>query len=95
MQLPAKFNGVPVESDTRVISQATVTAGDIDALHQQWTWEGIRAESLIFVAGEVYDLDEPQLELLVQQSGLARPDSQFTVKRDSHGFTFVNFNFES
>lgn len=95
MQLPLEFHGIPVEPDTRITSQAIVTAGDIEALHQKWTWEGIRAESLIFLAAEVGDLDDPQLETLVEQSGLAKSDSQFTVKRDSNGFTFVNFNFES
>ena len=95
MQLPAKFNDVPVEPDTRIASQTIVNAGDFDALHQKWTWEGILAESLIFVAGEVDDLDDAQLESLAKRSGLAKSDSQFTVKRDSKGFTFVNFNFES
>jgi hypothetical protein len=95
MQLPAKFNDVPVEPDTRITSQTIVNAGDFDALHQKWTWEGIRAESLIFVAGEVGDLDDAEIEGLVRRSGLAKLDSQFTLKRDSHGFTFVNFNFES
>ena len=53
MQLPLKFHGIPVEPDTRITSQAIVTAGDIEALHQKWTWEGIRAESLIFPTNQM------------------------------------------
>ncbi len=87
------FNNVPVEEDTRILSRKNIKVDNLDALYEKWFWEGVKAESLIFIASDVSELSDAELELLVQQSTLPSTDSSFTFKRDSKGFTFVNFNF--
>ena len=67
---------------------------DLDALHQRWTWEGISGENLVFVSEEVKGLGDQELRELVRDSGLVEDGSDITIKRNEHGSTFVNFNFD-
>ena len=93
MPIEGTFSTVPVEADTRILGEGETRIRHYDALHQEWFWEGIRAQSLIFVAKDVASLDDVELEALARESSLVRDDSQVTIKRDSGGFTFINFNF--
>ena len=88
------FANVPVEEDTRIVSSRETIFGDWPVLYQVWTWEGILAESLIFLAIEVAHLADEALERMVGASPLVKPDSSLTVARERDGYTFVNFNFE-
>ena len=63
-------------------------------LHQIRTWEGIRAESLLFLADDVAHLDDEALERMVGASPMVKPGSSLTVARERDGYTFVNFKFE-
>lgn len=89
-----KFARVPVEPDTRIVYQSHGAIDDLDALHQRWTWEGVSGESLVFVSEEVKGLGDQELKELARGSGLVEEGSDFTIKRNEPGFTFVNFNFE-
>lgn len=93
--MPGKFDNVPLEPDTKLLTQREGSIGDLDALYQQWSWDGITAESIIFVDEEVASLSDSELEDEVRSSGLVNPESEITLKRDQEGFTFANFNFES
>jgi len=84
------FSNVPVEDDTTILSQHNIK---IDALYQKWFWGGVKTESLIFIASAVDALNDSALESLAKQSKLPTNDSSFTFKRNSNGFTFINFNF--
>jgi len=53
------FANVPVEAGTRIVSSRETTFDNWPVLHQAWTWEGILAESLIFLAIEVAHLGRP------------------------------------
>ncbi len=90
-----KFSDVPVEEDTKILSQSRTRVGDCDVLHQKWFWNGIHAEILVFPAEEVHTLDDWALEALVQTAAFVDNDSQFTIKCNAGGYTFVNFNFRS
>jgi hypothetical protein len=65
MAQPARFSDIPVEPDTQITCETTVNLGGIEACHQEWIWERVRAESLVFVVDEVDTLDDDELEGLV------------------------------
>jgi len=87
------FINLPVDDDTTILSQCALKIDNLDALHQKWFWDGVKAESLIFIASAVDALNDTALESLAKQSKLPTNDSSFTFKRNSNGFTFINFNF--
>ena len=90
-----KFKNVPVEPDTRVLKRSLTVVGGYDALHERWSWEGIKAETFVFLSDEVAELSDKVLERIVRDTEGVDEDSQMTLKRGESGFTFVNFNFRS
>ena len=88
-----KFADVPIDPDTEILSQSLVTINGVDALYQRWNWEGVIGESLIFVSEEVKGLGDKALKKLAVASSLIEDGSDFTIKTNPLGFTFVNFNF--
>jgi len=90
-----KFKNVPVEKDTRILFRIEAKLGGYDVLYERWSWEGISAESLIFVNDDVPDLTDEELEQEVRKSPLVKKESAVTIKRLDAGYTFVNFNFET
>ncbi|WP_416897260.1 MAG: hypothetical protein ACMVY4_17475 [Minwuia sp.] len=90
-----KFSNVPHESDTKILFRKTVQISGLDALHEKWSWEGVKAESLIFVSEDVAAISDEALQLVVRASGLATEGTQMTLKRGSSGYDFVNFNFQA
>ena len=89
-----KFDGVPVEKDTRILFRQTAKFGKYDVLYEMWFWEGLKAESIIFATDDVSDMTDEKLEQEVRESPLVKEDSAVTIKRLAEGFTFVKFNFE-
>jgi hypothetical protein len=89
-----KFIKVPNESDTKIIYQQVAALGKYDILYQKWFWDGITAESIIFVDADISALDKNEIVKEVKQSPLLHADSQLTLTC-SDGYTFVNFNFET
>jgi len=88
----SKFINVPVEDDTTLLVSLESTLGERDVLYQQWYWDGIKAESLIFVGDDVGSLSDEELETEVRSSPLVKAGS-LTISRSKSGYTFVNFNF--
>ena len=88
----SKFDDVPEDEDTKIMISEKMQFGDFDVLYQKWFWDGIEAESLIFVSSDVEDKGDNELEAFVRESDLIR-DSEITIKRGGSGFTLVNFNF--
>jgi len=89
-----KFDSVPVEEDTCILFSHKVHFGEYEVLYQKWTWDGITAESLIFVTEDIKQMSNKELEREVKTSPLLKADTDITIKRSDSGFTFVNFNFE-
>lgn len=86
-----KFDNIPTESDTKVLLRDEHTFGDLDCIYEFWVWDGIKAESLIFVDSEVPNKDK-LLKEIKSTKDLVSEDSEVTTKV-SKGFFFVNFNF--
>lgn len=90
-----KFENVPVEPDTNILLSIEATPSDYDVLYQQWIWDSIKAESIIFYNDDIEDLEEDEILNEVRTSPLVNEGSGTTIKRSDSGFTFVNFNFEA
>ena len=91
----ANFDKVPVDRDTKITFHEQVILGAYEVLHQKWTWDGISAESIIFIEDEVSELTDQEVKHIVFVSPLNKNTSSMTLKRGESGFVFVNFNFES
>lgn len=85
-----KFDNVSVEQDTTILSSIVSKLGDSDCLYQVWVWDGIKGESMVFVADEVKDIPDQDL----CSTPLIKNIDEVTISRDRDGYTFVNFNFE-
>ncbi|MGR8940620.1 MAG: hypothetical protein ACU83V_06980 [Gammaproteobacteria bacterium] len=61
-----KFANVPADAETRILFQQEARIGEYDVLYQKWVWEGISAESLIFVNDDIAGLEDDDLEKQVK-----------------------------
>jgi len=91
----SKFERVPVDEDTKIISQQETNLGEYDVLYQKWYWDGIVAESFIFANEDIVGIADDDIEAVVRTSPLLKADSEITLVRLELGFTVVNFNFEA
>jgi hypothetical protein len=87
-----KFNTVPKDDDTKIISELECKLGELDVLYQKWIWAGIVSESFIFAGNDVAEMDDDALEKFVRTSPLVKPESKVLIQRSSSGFVFANFN---
>jgi hypothetical protein len=91
--MQGKFDGVPVDEDTKILAQLETNLGNYRVLYQKWFWDGITAESIIFDSQDVANLTDDEILAEVKESPLVAKDSKTTISRSESGFTFVNFNF--
>jgi len=89
-----KFENIPLEEDTRILMSSPMRWGELDIVYQKWNWEGITAESIIFLTEDLKNMNDVALEADVRSGPLVKSSSQVTIKRLDK-FTFVNFNFSS
>jgi hypothetical protein len=88
-----KFTAVPLEKGTNILFELNATLDDCDVLYQMWCWDGITAESFIFLSSDIADLTDEKLKALAKSSPMIKADSELTLVRHVDGYTFVNFNF--
>ena len=88
-----RFNTVPVETDTRILYQQEGKLDEFDVRYEIWRWDGIEAESIIFLNDDVSGLTEQEIEKIVRTSPIVKEGSVMTLNR-STDFIFCNFNFE-
>ena len=89
----SKFDTVPLEKDTNVLFELDASLDDYDVLYQMWSWDGITAESFIFLSSDIADLTDEEVQTLAKSSPMIKADSELTLVRHADGYTFVNFNF--
>ena len=87
-----KFDNIPVEKDTRILFSSPMKFDPFDIVYQKWSWEGITAESIIFMSEDVAEMSDEELEQMVQSSPIVTDDLGVTISR-GEVYTFVNFNF--
>lgn len=91
----SRFDGVPLDADTKIIIQCETVVGSYPALYQKWRWEGITAESLIFANDDIDHVEVGEIEVAVRAFPGVNSRSKMTVKRSDSGYTFFNFNFDA
>ncbi len=87
-----KFKNLPVEEGTKILFSSPMKWGELDIVYQKWNWDGITAESIIFLSEDVKEMDDKALEADVRDGPLVKKDSKMTISRTDK-YTFVNFNF--
>ena len=90
-----KFDAVPIEVDTQILFQLNAKLDDYDVLYQMWVWDGITAESFIFLSTDIATLTDDEVKALSKSSPMIKEDSELTMSRNAEGYTFVNFNFKN
>ena len=90
-----KFDNVTTDSDTKITLNLETKFGKYDVLYQQWVWNGIKAESLIFDNEDISDIDLNSLIDEVRNSALVTDASKEITSKVAEQYTFINFNFES
>ena len=90
-----KFDAVPIEADTQILFQLNAKLDDYDVLYQMWVWDGITAESFIFLSTDIATLTDEEVKTLAKSSPMIKEDSELTMSRNAEGYTFVNFNFKN
>ena len=88
-----KFKNLTTDTDTQILFHQEMQFGDKDVVYEKWIWDGITAESIIFLNEDVISLDDAALEQEVKTSSIVNVNSSVTISRQDE-FTFVNFNFE-
>ena len=88
-----KFKNLKTDTDTKILFRQEMQFGDKDVVYEKWIWDGISAESIIFLSDDVKSLDDVALEQEVKTSSIVNVSSSVTISRQDE-FTFVNFNFE-
>jgi len=91
--LSARFDQVPSDPDTEVRKKREVEVDGYPALHQQWDWQGISGESLIFADPDVNGLSNTALKKLVASSKFVKGQGPVMLNRTDEGYIFVNFNY--
>jgi hypothetical protein len=90
--MTGKFDQLPQDQGRTILSQRETRVGDLKALHQRWSWDGITAESLVFRSEDVAHLaDEEVVRRLVSHPGY-RLGAEVSLTRLDSGYTFANFN---
>jgi hypothetical protein len=89
-----KFDNVPTEADTVITLSFESKFGEYDILYQQWIWDGIQANSLIFDNDDIADIELQSLIEEVRNSPLVNDASKESTIKSGEYFTFINFNFE-
>ena len=57
-----KFNAVPIEKGTNILFELNATLDDYDVLYQMWSWDGVTAESFIFLSSDIADLTNNEVK---------------------------------
>ena len=89
-----KFDGVPADEGTKILFRLEAKLGKFEVLYEQWYWEGILAESIIFANDDILGMTDEEIVQEVQKSTLVKNGSEMKIRRSDAGFTFVNFNFQ-
>ena len=93
------FDEVPVEDSTHVLAKGMDQLGGYSVRLETWfdNEYGAGGKTLVFKADDVKDLADKELFALCRTHRACPDDEQgedFTVTRDTKGFTFVNFGME-
>ena len=84
------LNNAPVEADTRLLKSKVTLLNDLPCKYEYWTWDGVYAETIVFLKQHVQDMEDEEIVNLC--APLLEESAKTTLKRRA-GYVFVNFNF--
>lgn len=85
-----KFENLETDSDTEILWREVTTVGNYDVMVENWKWEGLKGNSLIFVSEDVKHLSEAELKNIAKE--FINGYDKITLTRGDD-FTFMNYNF--
>lgn len=86
------FDNIPTDPDTQILFERHVRIGGFDAVLQEWNWDGIKANSLIFHTHDVAFVSDENLKQLIIAEKYEGAFGPQTIKREME-HVFLNFNF--
>jgi len=88
------FKNVPVEPDTKILGRAYANLDGIPVLVENWFWDGISASSCIvpLESLEKAGMDTKTMIGILKDTLSIEEE---TTERETGGFLFLNFNFET
>lgn len=89
-----KLKNRPVEPDTKLLKVFMLEFDGFPGVFEHWSWDGIRAYSVILVKEDVAGFTKEALVELVFKQFQMPVDPQLTYS-DKGEFVFVNFGFEA
>lgn len=90
-----KFQNIPNDNDTYVLSNIETKFGELDCVYQIWRFDGIQGSSLIFYKDDINHLAHQELEHQLRTSALLTDKtSEITFSTNNSEYLFINFNFD-
>lgn len=86
------FSDLTVEFDTKLLSRKILSLNGIPCAHENWSWDGVYGESLIFYKEDLQDLsDEGIFDFISKGKAVKKEGSTIKV---GEKYVYFNFNFE-
>jgi len=86
-----KFKNVPLDDETKILSEHIVEIGKYEALLQVWNWDGIIAQSIILTDVDANEMSDSEIEEQIKSLSFIEKETSLMINRSVKGFTFVNF----
>ncbi len=87
--LTNKFTAAPIEKGTNILFELNATLEDYDVLYQMWSWDGVTAESFIFLSSDIVDLTDEEVKWKVMVSYQKTINNTFGAMNDYSGYRFL------
>jgi len=85
-KLSEKFAQIPIDEDTLLLKPRTeIKLNGIDAVHERWSCEGVKAQSYIFCNEDIEGISQEEIVSLI--------DKQKYTYNKGEQYTFLNFDF--
>lgn len=91
--LDAPFDKLPNDPNTKTRIRTVSRFGKFDVCYEEWIWDGIIGESLIFLHEDIAHWSDERIKMEMLESTLAYRDHEITVSRKPP-YIFVSFNFK-
>ena len=89
-----KFDKIPVDEGTKILIDLDMNLGKYSIRYQKWFWDGIYAESFIFLNQDIETMSQQDIIAEAKKSDMVKKGKdEETTYTKGDTYTFVNFNF--
>lgn len=86
------FSDLTLDFDTKLLSRHIIDVNGIPCAHENWIWDGVFGESLIFYKEDLTDhTDDGIFDLISKGKAVKKEGSTIKV---GEKYVYFNFNFE-